>query len=146
MSESNFRELEMYYTLLVELKKLEGKAFDKNLLRDNLKGYLEDHESIQIDYVPKQNKFAYKVYKFPIKRFAEMYNEGTINWKGEYPYGNSDKYYLCYDTVDQELRISWTTYVYTSKTVYFTSKEVAEKAIEVIGKDKLLKALKPEEV
>lgn len=65
-------------------------------------------------------------------RFAWEHNTKVINW-----HDRSIKYCIVFDNHNKELRISY--YMsYKSNDIYFTSKEIAEKAIEEF-KDDLMK-------
>jgi hypothetical protein len=63
-------------------------------------------------------------------RFAWENNETVINWNDSC----SEKYYIKFSNKHNELIIVWSC-SYQSNNVYFTSREVAEKAIEEFKED-----------
>lgn len=68
-----------------------------------------------------------------MKRFAQKHNE-KIDWNNEY----QNKYYLYYDHECECVLIDKKCYMKTS-TIYFSSIEIAQQAIETIGADRLIK-------
>ena len=71
-----------------------------------------------------------------LQKFAYENNEGEIDWKNKTQY----KYYLVYDTEDEELYVDYAVYCKREPfNIYFTSSEIAKKAIEVVGEDRIKK-------
>ena len=66
-------------------------------------------------------------------RFAWENNVRVIDWHDSF----SEKYYIQFSNKHNELKIVW-SYSYQSNNVYFTSREIAEKALEEF-KDDLIK-------
>lgn len=70
-----------------------------------------------------------------LKNFADEHNDSDINWNNK-----KEKYFIYYCYSSKELD---TSFVYSCKRVgndiYFTSREVAESAVEHVGKDRILK-------
>lgn len=67
-----------------------------------------------------------------IDRFAWEHNAKVIDW-----HDHSTKYYITFANGNNELIVDW-DFAYKSNNIYFTSKEIAEKAIEEF-KDDLMK-------
>lgn len=71
-----------------------------------------------------------------LEKFAYENNEEEIDWKNK----TQCKYYLVYDTEDEELYVDYTAYSKREPfNIYFTSLRIAEKAINTIGKDRIKK-------
>ena len=71
-----------------------------------------------------------------LQKFAYENNEGEIDWKNF----NQCKYYLVYDTKDEELYVDYTAYCKREPfNIYFTSSKIAKRAIEEIGEDRIKK-------
>ena len=66
-------------------------------------------------------------------KFAWEHNETVIDWNDSY----SEKYYIKFSNEHNKLKIVW-SYSYQSNNIYFTSGEIAEKALEKF-KDDLIK-------
>lgn len=66
-------------------------------------------------------------------RFAWDHNVKVIDWHDS----RSEKYYIQFSNKHNELEIVW-TYSYQANNIYFTSEEIAEKALEKF-KDDLIK-------
>lgn len=69
-----------------------------------------------------------------LKRFALEHNETEIDWNDS----DQKKYYLMYDYYENRIFTSYNKFTKTP-IVYFTSKEIAEQAVEAIGKERLKK-------
>lgn len=69
-----------------------------------------------------------------LKRFAQEHNEYEIDWTN-----NSWKYYLSYNHLSIKSIVIISTITVQGANIYFTSEEIAKKAIESIGKDRLKK-------
>lgn len=70
-----------------------------------------------------------------LKRFAEDNNECEIDWKSL----AQGKWCIYYDQKYNKIRFDrWYSYQY-GNFVFFTSKEIAEQAVETIGEDRLKK-------
>ena len=71
-----------------------------------------------------------------LQKFAYENNEGEIDWKNF----NQCKYYLVYDTKDEDLYVDYTIYCKREPfNIYFTSSEIAKRAIEAVGEDRIKK-------
>ena len=71
-----------------------------------------------------------------LQKFAYENNEGEIDWKNF----NQCKYYLVYDTEDEELYVDYAVYCKSEPfNIYFTSSKIAKKAIEAVGEDRIKK-------
>ena len=71
-----------------------------------------------------------------LQKFAYENNEGEIDWKNF----NQCKYYLVYDTEDEELYVDYAVYCKREPfNIYFTSSEIAKRAIEAVGEDRIKK-------
>ena len=71
-----------------------------------------------------------------LKDFALEHNDGKIDWQK-----NDAKYYICLsqDTEIHELFVGSAWLCQFVGIIYFTSNETAQQAIDVIGKDRLIK-------
>lgn len=71
-----------------------------------------------------------------LEKFAYESNTEEIDWKNF----NQCKYYLVYDTEDEELYVDYTAYSKRGPfNIYFTSSKIAKRAIEEIGEDRIKK-------
>ena len=71
-----------------------------------------------------------------LQKFAYENNEGEIDWKNF----NQCKYYLVYDTKDEDLYVDYTVYCKREPfNIYFTSSKIAKRAIEAVGEDRIKK-------
>ena len=70
-----------------------------------------------------------------LKRFAQENNNGETDWKGY-----KDKYYIIYNSQSNEISFNFCCDI-KANDIYFTSSEIAQKAIETIGEDRLKKVL-----
>ena len=71
-----------------------------------------------------------------LQKFANENNEEKIDWKNKTQY----KYYLVYDTKDEDLYVDYTVYCKReSFNIYFTSSKIAKRAIEEIGESRIKK-------
>ena len=71
-----------------------------------------------------------------LQKFANENNEEKIDWKNF----NQCKYYLVYDTKDEDLYVDYTVYCKREPfNIYFTSSKIAKKAIEAVGEDRIKK-------
>ena len=70
-----------------------------------------------------------------LKNFALENNEEEIDWKNY-----AQKYTMIYDYSCQEIRIDYWNYMqFIPFNIYFTSREIAQKAIKTIGEDRIKK-------
>ena len=70
-----------------------------------------------------------------LKNFALENNEKEINWKND-----TQKYAVLYDYLCQKIKIDYWNYMrHIPFNIYFTSREIAQKAIEAIGEDRIKK-------
>lgn len=88
------------------------------------------------NYFNNKNYAEYVGFKETLMRkldkFAWEHNEQTISWND-----CRHKYFILFSIDDNELIVDWNR-VYKSNNVYFTSREIAEKALEKF-KDDLIK-------
>lgn len=96
-----------------------------------------DNEQLNIaNYFNNKNYTEYIAFKENVMRkldrFAWEHNAKVIDWDC-----SSTKHFIAFNNNDKELKISWCT-AYKSNDVYFTSQEIAEKALEEF-KDDLMK-------
>ena len=71
-----------------------------------------------------------------LQKFAYENNEGEIDWKNF----NQCKYYLVYDTKDEELYVDYSIQCEREPfNIYFTSSKIAKRAIEAVGEDRIKK-------
>lgn len=68
-----------------------------------------------------------------LEDFVKEYNDRTITWDGEH-----DNWYIYYDFDDNEICLDWENNT-KSNSIYFSSKEIAQFAINYIGEDRLKK-------
>lgn len=97
--------------------------------------YKDDNDETDNKLFSKVNYFNNKEYAEYIAfketlmrrmdRFAWEYNEKVINWNDS----NQPKYYIKFSNTHNELIIRW-SYLHQSNNIYFTSQEIAEKALE----------------
>ena len=96
----------------------------------------DDDKFNTLNYFNNKNYAEYVAFKENLMRkmdkFAWEHNAKVINW-----YDCSTKYYIKFSIDDNELIVDWNR-VYKSNNVYFTSREIAEKALEKF-KDDLMK-------
>ena len=64
-----------------------------------------------------------------LDKFAWENNAKVVNWDC-----SSTKHFIAFDNNDKELKISWCT-AYQSNDIYFTSRKIAEQAIEEFKED-----------
>ena len=102
----------------------------------DLIGYFDADQFINANYFNNRNYAEYIAFKETLMRkldkFAWENNAKVIDWEH-----NLTKYYIAFDINSKELKISWRV-SYKSNDVFFTSKEIAEKALEEF-KDDLMK-------
>jgi hypothetical protein len=97
-----------------------------------------DNERYEIgNYFKTREEAQFQVEKLKViaelKRYALENNECELNW-GE----RKSKYYIYCDCEDMKLRVNW-VWCYKSNGIYFSSRDIAEKAIETIGEERLMK-------
>ena len=86
---------------------------------------------IEAEYILEKLKVIHE-----LQKFAYENNEGEIDWKNF----NQCKYYLVYDTKDEDLYVDYTAYSKREPfNIYFTSSKIAKRAIEEIGEDRIKK-------
>lgn len=89
-----------------------------------------------LDYFNNKNYAEYVAFKETLMRrldkFAWEHNEQTIRWND-----CRHKYFILFSVDDNELIVDWNR-VYKSNNVYFTSRKIAEQALEKF-KDDLMK-------
>ena len=85
------------------------------------------------NYFNNKNYAEYVAFKETLMRrmdrFAWEHNEKVINWDD-----SSTKYYIIFSNRYNELTIDW-DFSYKSNNIYFTSKEIAKKALEEFKDD-----------
>ena len=69
-----------------------------------------------------------------LRRFAEENNEYKIDWKNR----NQNKWFIYYNYVMKNIGVVYDT-VLRTHCIYFSSKEIAEQAIDYIGEERLKK-------
>lgn len=67
-----------------------------------------------------------------LKKFADEHND-AIDWTNI----NQEKYHLYYNYSDYRVSIAHRLWTKESRVIYFSSEEIAEQAIDEIGKDKI---------
>ena len=92
------------------------------------------------NYFKTEEDAKHMVEKFKVirelQKFANENNEEKIDWKNKTQY----KYYLVYDTEDEELYVDYAVYCKREPlNIYFTSSKIAKRAIEAVGEDKIKK-------
>ena len=105
-------------------------------------GYEDDKERIQIGncypYTDENKKEVYKEVKLIVQRrklqlkmemFARLNNEEKIDWNDT----EQHKWSLYVNYAKNEIRIDWASNCRDLNNIYFTSKEIAEKALEKFG-------------
>ena len=71
-----------------------------------------------------------------LQKFAYENNEGEIDWKNF----NQCKYKIFYDAEDEDLYVDYAVYCKREPfNIYFTSSEIAKRAIEAVGEDRIKK-------
>ena len=103
-------------------------AFDRRLLEScNIFPYTEENE----EEVRKEVKLTAERRKLQsqMEMFARQNNEGEIDWNDR----GKGKYYLFIDHRRNDIKKAWTFGDRHLNTTYFTSKEVAQKALEKFG-------------
>lgn len=119
---------DIYY--VVNVHGVIGSFKDVNDLTD--KGHFNN-----LNYFNNKNYAEYIAFRETlmrkIDRFAWEYNAKVIDWNDCFT-----KYYIVFDHEDNELRIDVYYTVQSSNDIYFSSREIAEKAIEEF-KDDLIK-------
>ena len=102
----------------------------------NLDDYYDNIKFNSLNYFNNKNYAEYITFKENLMRkldkFAWEYNTKAINWDDK-----SIKYHIAFNTDNKEFRISRHMSC-QSNDIYFTSKEIAEKALEEF-KDDLMK-------
>ena len=85
----------------------------------------------QADFMVEKLKVIHE-----LEKFAYENNEEEIDWNDV----NQTKYYLVMFQSDKIIAVFFTyKWCYTPFNIYFTSEEIAEKAIETIGEDRIKK-------
>lgn len=102
----------------------------------DLIGYFDTDQFINANYFNNKNYAEYVIFKENLMRkldkFAWENNARVINWER-----NSKKYYITFDIDIKNLVVCWRV-SYKSNDVFFTSKEIAKKALKEF-KDDLIK-------
>lgn len=73
-----------------------------------------------------------------LKKYAEEYNKDAINWKN----GKQTKWYLQYDCFIDDIYVHVSLTMYMPNQIYFTSTQIAEDAVDKIGKERIKEYLK----
>lgn len=99
----------------------------------DLNGYFDDEQFIHANYFNNKNYAEYVAFKETLMRkldkFAWEHNAKVIDW-----HDRSTKYYITFENEENELTID-AICTYRSNNIYFTSREIAEKAIEEFKED-----------
>lgn len=102
----------------------------------NLDDYYDNIKFNSLNYFNNKNYAEYITFKENLMRkldkFAWEHNARVINWER-----NSKKYYITFDIDIKNLVVCWRV-SYKSNDVFFTSKEIAKKALKEF-KDDLIK-------
>lgn len=102
----------------------------------DLNDHIDNKQFNCLDYFNNKNYAEYISFKEilmrKIDRFAWENNAKVINWCD-----SSKKYYIAFSNQYSELMIDW-DFAYKSNNIYFTSREIAGKALEKF-KDDLMK-------
>lgn len=99
----------------------------------DLNGYFDDEQFIHANYFNNKNYAEYVAFKETlmrkIDRFAWENNAKVVGWDDW-----SKKYYITFDIDIKNLVVYWRV-SYKSNDVFFTSKEIAKKALEEFKED-----------
>lgn len=110
----------------------EGRVRDFKELND----HVDNKQFNSLNYFNNKNYAEYVGFKETLMRkldkFAWEHNEQTIRWND-----CRHKYFILFSIDDNELIVDWNR-VYKSNNVYFTSRKIAEQALEKF-KDDLIK-------
>lgn len=94
----------------------------------------DDYQFKNANYFNNRNYTEYIAFKETLMRrmdkFAWEHNARVIDWNDD----SSEKYYIIFDHDDDKLRFCC-NYTVQSNNIYFTSREIAEKAIEEFKED-----------
>ena len=107
---------------------------NSNIYYYNEQNHNEDNRlSKNANYFNNRNYAEYIAFKENLMRkldkFAWEHNERVIDWND-----SSTKYYIAFDYNDDELRVCC-NYTVQSNNIYFTSREIADRAIEEFKED-----------
>lgn len=102
-----------------------NSGVDKNIFKQG-NGFLTEQEAI--------NEREKRLIHQELKMFAKMNNDGEIDWSDD----DQEKYYIIFH---HNIRKNFVDYLYKTQqnNVYFTSEEIAEKAIQHVGEERLKK-------
>lgn len=107
---------------------------DNNFVTDNKRykigNYFKTKKEAEFE---REKRLVYQ----ELKDYAIEHNEGKINFYNQ----EQDKFYISYRSNENRLVISYTYTWYDMLGVYFTSKEIAQNAINTIGEDRIKKYL-----
>lgn len=99
----------------------------------DLNDHIDNNLFNSLNYFNNKNYAKYVAFKETLMRrmdkFAWENNAKVIDWHDSY-----QKYYITFDMDDNKLIVVWDC-LYKSNNVYFTSKEIAAKAIEEFRED-----------
>ena len=102
----------------------------------DLIGYFDADQFINANYFNNRNYAEYIAFKETLMRkldrFAWEHNARVIDWND-----STTKYYIAFSNTHNELIIDWSC-SHQANNIYFTSKEIAEKALKEF-KDNLMK-------
>lgn len=97
-------------------------------LRYKLGNYFKTPEEVKFEL---EKRLVYQ----ELKDYAMEHNNGEIDWDDE----NQYKYYIFYTNRSGILLIDWCKIRNNMCGIYFTSKQIAQNAIETIGEDRIKK-------
>lgn len=123
------KEMKNPYTRVVNREKYYsiGKEGSVDWFKDD--SAYDDRMFDIANYFNNRNYAEYIAFKETLMRrmdkFAWEYNEKVIDWNDS----NQPKYYIKFSNTHNELIIRW-SYLHQSNNIYFTSQEIAEKALE----------------
>lgn len=99
----------------------------------NLDDYYDNIKFNSLNYFNNKNYAEYIAFKETLMRkldkFAWEHNAKAINWDDSY-----QKYYITFANGNNELIVVWGC-LYKSNNIYFTSREIAEQALEEFKED-----------
>ena len=110
-----------------------GRVWESVWENNDLDGYLLDVGNVFLTEEEAENELEYRKIKAELKRYASKCKE-PIDWNNSV-LGN---HYVCYDYLREEIKIKYDR-ICISDNIYFTDRRILEKAIEEIGKDRIIK-------
>ena len=129
---------EDYYTIFTDgtIALQYENNYPADSFRHSIGNYFQTVEEAEFE---REKRLVYQ----ELKDYAIEYNEGELDWENVY----QEKYCICFIHYDDNpnyqdnLYIDEMQRVEYPNTVYFTSKEIAQNAIDTIGEDRIKKYL-----